>query len=700
MLYGASYYYEYQPYERLLEDARLMREAGLSVVRLGESTWASWEPEDGIFEYAWMDRVIDTLHHHDLKVVFGTPTYAIPPWMARKHPFLLAQHARGQRAWYGGRQNMDFTHPVFRAYAERIIRNLVERYAPHPAVVGFQLDNETGSGPLYNPHVFTSFVAWLQKRHHHVDALNTAWGLTYWSHRLGDWDDLWTPDGNTNPGYDLEWRRFQAALVTDYLCWQRDIARPLMRPDQFVTQNVVPVHGRGEADVYAIAGAMDVLAINPYHATQDALDLTQHIAPADSGTPDWLDRYSSQPGVWTMVLNSDFARGAGGGKFLVTELNATSIGGPHTNFPAYDGQWRLAAWHFVARGAQMIAYWHWHTLHYGHETYWGGILGHDLEPGRCYNEISRIASELRQHDKLLTRLMPAADVAFLYSQDSKYALEFMPALGVPGTKLPERHTYQTIFDTFYRGFFDARAQAVIVHEAQDFAAWPLVVVPALYIADDDLLERLADYAHAGGHVLLTLRSGCADRQAQVRHTRAPGPLRPAAGVSYQEFSNLTRPLPLLPGETDFVPAADARATLWADGLIPEGAQPLAWYDHPHHGRFPAAVTHAWGAGRVTWCGTLPNEAFACGLAGWAMQRAGIQTTHAGLPRCVRSNTAHAADGRRIHFFMNWSWDAQTIHPDVGGQDIFTGAPVRANEPLTLGGWDVRIIVSEHDRISA
>ncbi len=397
MLYGAAYYHEYQPYERLAEDIRLMREAGLTVVRVGESTWTSWEPQDGQFEFAWMDRVIDAMHEAGIKVIFGTPTYAIPAWLHRKHPDLMAEYARDQRAYYGARQNMNHAHPAFRFYAERVIRQLVSRYATHPAIIGYQVDNETGSGLLHNADVFQSFVDYLKAKFGSVERLNEVWGLTYWSHKLGDWADLWTPDGNTNPGYDLEWRRFQSALVTDFLGWQAQIVREYARPDQFVTQDVVRAYGRSESDVYQIGQALDVLAINPYHATQDGLDLTKN---QFYGVPEWIDPVPTEPGVWNIYLNGDFARGIKQTNFLITELNALSIGGSHINYPSYDGQWRSVVYAYIARGANMIEYWHWHTLHYGTETYWGGILNHDLEPGRMYREFQQIAHELRDHDSI------------------------------------------------------------------------------------------------------------------------------------------------------------------------------------------------------------------------------------------------------------------------------------------------------------
>ncbi len=698
MLFGASYYWEYQPYDRLEEDIRLMREAGFSFVRMGDSIWSLCEPEEGRFEFGWLERVLDALHRAAIKAVLVTPTYAIPPWLARKHPEVMAIYARGERATFGGRQNVNIVHPAYRYYAERIIRQVASRFAPHPAVIGFQLDNETGTGLIYNPDVFQRFVEYLKKKFGSVERLNEIWGLTYWSHRLSDWADLWPPEprvphgpgasGNTNPGYDLEWRRFQSQLTTEFLAWQAAIVREYLRPGQFLTQDVVGGHGRPDADRYQIAQVVDILAENPYHPTQDGLLATAGEAGRRAG-PEWM----AESGPWSLFLKGDLGRSGRQANFLVTELNALSIGGAHSNFPAYDGQWRLAAYTYISRGANGLAYWHWHTLHYGWETYWGGILNHDLEPNRCYREISRIGHELQRYGDLLTDLRVEADVAFLYSQDSRYALEFQPCLTVPGRLEPDPRSYQRIFDTFYRAFFDARAQTAVVHPPQRFEDFRVLVAPALYIAEEALLERLVRYAENGGHLVLTFRCGYADEFARARWQRAPGPLRRAVGASYQEYSNLLQPLPLRAAAEGFVLSPAARAEAWADGLELEGATPLAYYDHPHFGRFPAAVSQPYGRGRVTYIGTLPNAAFGRALAAWVLAQAGLRPLIADLPEAVRVSTARTRDGQRLWFFTNWSWEPQALRElPVRGTELFSGAVVGPETTLTLGSWDVRIVV--------
>ena len=568
----------------------------------------------------------------------------------------MAVRADGRPTPYGARQNFDLTNPTYRWYAERITRRLLQRYAGHPSVIGFQVDNETGTAGAQNPAVIDAFTEHLKRTYGSVDVINELWGLTYWSHRLGDWADLWPPAGNTSPGYDLAWRRFQAKLTTDFLAWQVGIVRDYARDDQFVIQDVVGLHGRIEADRYAIGELMDVTAENFPHATQDGL-----AHPPVSGLHMYPARTTGS-GPAQLYQRSDMAYGVQRSNFLITEMNPISIAGSDNVFPCYDGQWRMAAFSTISRGADMVAYWHWHSLHYGHEIYSHGILNHDLEPNRNYDEVATIGRDLERHGELLTGLTPAAEVAFLYSYDSRWAMDCQPPLKTPDGSTGDVRSYQRIFDTLYRGFFDARAQSIVLpvpadqEKGADLADFSVVVAPALYVATDDQLEALARYAEGGGHLVITIRTGYADEHARARWVRSPGPLRPAAGVGYNLDSNLATPLPVT-GRPGFDCPNGAQALAWMDELVveDESTEVLAGYDHPHFGRFPAITSHPYGKGRVTYVGTLPDEALARAVGDWVLRSAGITPLGDGLPEPVRHTRAQTRDGRTLDFLSNWSF---------------------------------------------
>jgi len=691
VLFGAAYYHEYQPSPRLDADLDLMADAHFSVIRVGESVWTTWEPEDGVFDLEWLAPVLDGADARGISVILGTPTYAAPPWLARKYPEIAGEHRTGVRTPWGGRQEIDYTHPAFLFHAERVIRRIVARYADHPAVIGFQVDNEPGIMLFHNHGVFQRFVDELRQRYGTVERLNEAWGLVYWSHKLSTWADLWTPDGNFQPQYDLAWRTFQAKLTTEFIAWQADIVREYASDDQFVTTCIA--YDRPGVDDSNLTRALDVTAGNPYYAMQDAF-----LVPSVDAKPQgW-----TTSGAWTLFQSGDRMFSSKQAPFLVTETNAGAIGGPSVNFPAYDGQWRQAAWAFVARGAEMIEYWHWHTNHFGTETYWIGILPHDQQPGRVYAELAALGAELDIAGSAVVGLKPDARIGMVYSSRSKWGLAFQSTFSdsAGGLSDLDARSYQRIFEAFYRGAFDARVPVRLIHDDQlvssnggmDPAALaeelPVLVVPGLLIADDELLTWLRSYAEAGGHLVLGIRTAYGDQEGRARIEVKPALLAEAAGVRYQEFSNLNDPLPVTSTGDGLVLGASSHATRWVDFLVSDGATALASYQHPHFGQFPAVVTTEHGPGRITTIGTVPDQSMARDLLSWLVPDA--QPGWGELPESVTVSSATAKDGRRLHVVHNWSWEPQTVATPAPVSDVLNPSMDQTGS-LDLAAWDVRVV---------
>lgn len=677
ILFGAAYYAEYEPVDRVDDDFRLMREAGFSLIRVGESVWSTWEPRDNEFELEWLLPVLDAAHANGVEVVLGTPTYAVPPWLMQKHPEIAAEEKTGVRVPWGARQETDTSHPVFREYAERIIRTVVARYADHPAVVGFQVDNEPGHQVPHNEHVFAGFKRWLIEQYGDIDAINDAWNLAHWAHRMTDIEQLWIPDGNHVPQYDLAWRRYQATLTTDYIAWQVAIVREYASDDQFVTTCIDPM--RAAVDDRAIGQASDIVAANQYLATQDELsaDATGDYAFPPSG--DWAPFYVSDR-TWAI----------GQQPFMVTETNATSVGFPWFNYPAYDGQWRQVAWAMIARGARAIEYWHWHTMHGSWETYWGGVLPHSFQPGRVYEQIAELGREIAAAGSTVEGLVPDAGVGLLFSMPTRWAFEYHPPLQHPGSA-PEKQgpkdaaAYERIVYRFYGGLSRAGHQVRVMHAA-DFeladpvalaATLPVLVVPALYLVSDELVERLREYAAAGGHLVLGIRSLYADEIGRPRLDRQPAGIADAAGAWYDEFSNLVAPIPVSGSLT-------GSAEGLIEGLYPDGAEVIASYEHPHFGRWAAATTTRHGEGRITYLGTLPDLELATSLGRWL----GADTSWGELPAGVSVHGATNGAGERVWFVHNFGFEPQTVAAPRSLTDVLTGTPV---ESVELGPWDVRLL---------
>ncbi|MCZ0997486.1 beta-galactosidase [Streptomyces mirabilis] len=689
VLFGAAYYAEYQRGPRVTEDFDRMAAAGFSVIRVGESVWSTWEPEDGRFDLDWLQPVLDHAHARGIRVILGTPTYAVPPWLARKYPEIAGEASSGERVNWGARQEVDFTHAAFRFHAERVIRAIMDRYADHPAVIGVQVDNEPGFHLLHNHGVFHRFVDHLRHRYKDVETLNEEWGLVYWSHRLSDWSDLWRPDGNAQPQYDLAWRRFQAEQTAEFIRWQADIVRGYTEPGQFVT-TCISYELPAMHDELA-SRELDIASGNAYYGMQDALLLPQ---------PHHTQRYWFTTGVHALHLTADRMFASRQAPFLVTETAALSMNDPGHMKPAYDGQWRQAAWALVARGARMIEYWHWHTLHFGTETYWGGVIPHSNVPGRAYREIARLGAEFVAAGERVADLTPHNDVVFLYSAASKWLMEKQPPLAdVDGN--PNPRAYREIFDAFYRGAFDARLQARLVHDnqildgvpgqedldpAQFAARHPLLVAAGTQVAERRLLDWLTAYAAAGGHLVLGPRTGYTDEEGRAREEVAPPVLSAHAGACYGEYSNLDMDIPLTVGQDSALRLPDdATATRWADGLVATDAEVLAAYVHPHFQQFAAATTRPYGQGRITCVGTLPGPSFAKALFEWARPTASLW---ADLPQSVTVNSARNQDNQRVHVLHNWSWEPQTVTVPVDLEDVLADRKFRTGGSIDLGPWDV------------
>ena len=659
ILYGVAYYPEYMPYERLDQDVALMQKAGISVVRIGESSWGLWEPEDGKFEFAWMDRVVAKLHAAGIRIIMGTPTYSIPAWMYKEHPEIIVTRLGGQTLYYGLRQNTDLANPTYRFYCERVIRKILEHYKNEPAIIGFQIDNETSSAYAANHDVQVGFREYLKSKFKTVDELNKIWGLNYWGQRLNDWSELPPRDGIINPGWKLEWERYSQWLTTDFLAWQAGIVNEYKRPEQFVMHDFAgpPLPVVNESD---IAKSLDIAAANPYHGTQDQFD----------------GQASSYVG--------DYMRSLKKTNYLVTETNAEAIGwDSKEQFPPYDGQLRLDVYTHVSSGANMVEYWHWHSIHYGQETYWKGVLGHDLQPGRAYEEVSRTAHELQRIGPEIADFQRKNQVAILYSNDSSYGLEFM--------KFSDRENYRTILRQMYGVLYRANIGVDFVFpESMNLADYKVIVVPPLYIASDALLKRLVEYVRGGGNLVMTFKSGFCNEYSTVRWDMAPGPLSEVAGFHYQEFSSLRQPL-ALKGDP-FHAGSENKVSEWAEMLVPDTAKALAYYDHPFFAKYPAITRNAFGKGTLTYEGTVLSEKLQEQVLLDVLQKAGLTGPDQNLPSAVRVKHGQNRKGKTLHYFLNYSAEAQSFEYAYGpGTDLLTQSIAARGQKTTLQPWDAAIV---------
>ena len=659
-MFGAAYYEEYLPYDRLEEDLDLMVSAGFNTIRIAESTWSVEEPRPGEYDFSHVDRVIEAAAKLGIGVIVGTPTYAVPPWLARLDPEVLAVTKAGP-GHYGHRQNMDITNPTYLRYAEGIIRALVRHTAGRENVVGFQIDNETKHYGTSGPRVLERFRRWMADRWGTVEAMNQALGLNYWSNSVRSFEELPDPNWANNGSYACEFARFQRELAAEFLDWQSAIVREYKRPDQFITQNFdfewvlgpEPEKQMGysggvqpDIDHYEAQRAVTLLGTDIYCPAQDALTGRE------------------------IGFCGDLIRSLRKGRepYLVCESQSQAF----KSWLPYPGQLRLMAYSHLANGAWGQMYWSWSSIHNGFETYWKGILSHDFSENPTYEEIKSIGAELKRLAPRLAGLRKRNRIALVVSNESLSALSRFPT--------DRDFPYHAAVHRFYDALFDRNLECDVIFDREpDWSGYELLVFPSLYCASEELIARVRRFVEEGGTVFAGVRSFFTDEHVKVYPDAQPHGLTDVFQMRYRRY---TGPVG--------VTVAGAEAQYWMELLEPEGAEVLARYEHRYWGAYAALTRGNYGKGKAWYLGTvLPTEVLGDWLARAAAE-AGI-TPDAPLRAPLIARSGETPDGRRLRYVLNYSAGEQTFSLPWNGRELLTDTPYRAGDPLRLPDWGLMIL---------
>ena len=662
LLYGVAYYDEYMPYDRLETDIQMMKDAGINVVRIAESTWSTHEPQNGVFDFSSVDRVLEAMHKAGMKVIVGTPTYAIPTWMVKEHSDVLAITPSGPGK-YGARQIMDITNPTYLFYSERIIRKLIGHVKDHPAVIGYQTDNETKHYDTSGPNVQLLFVKYMKEKFKTLDAVNKNFGLDYWSNRINSWEDFPSVVGTINGSLGSEFARFQRQLVTDFLAWQVAIVNEYKSSDQFVMQNF-DFEWRGysfgiqpRVNHFEASKAFDVTGVDIYHPSQD--DLT---------------------GV-EISFGGDVARSTKGTNYLVVETEAQAF----TNWTPYPGQLRLQAFSHLASGANMVAYWHWHSIHNSFETYWKGLLSHDFEPNPVYHEAKTIGRDFERLSPHLVNLKKNNKVAILVSNESLTAIDWFKF------NSKSSKNYNDIVRMMYDELYKMNIECDFVNPtSENFEDYQMLIVPALYSAPDSLLERLNEFVLNGGHIVYTFKSGFTDEHVKVRTTHQPGIINQACGVYYSMF---VEPKNVSLKEDPFqVGPENNTVDTWMELLTPTTAEVLAYYDHPHWGKYAAITENRYGKGMATYIGCIPSQAIMKEVLRHAVKKADLWGVNQELSFPLIIKEGMNQEGKLLHYYFNYSEDQNSFtYPHQQGRELLTESKVETGQTLDIEPWGFIII---------
>ena len=681
LLYGAAYYDEYMPYDRLQQDVAMMKKAGINTVRIAESTWSTCEPQEGVFDFSHVERVMDAMEEAGINVIIGTPTYAIPTWMVKSHPDVMAETVKG-RGIYGARQIMDITHPVYRFYAERVIRKLMECTAHRKCVIGFQVDNETKYYGTAGKNVQEKFVKYLRKKFNNdLDAMNHEFGLDYWSNRINAWEDFPDVRGTINGSLGAEFEKFQRTLVDEFLSWQADIVNEYRREDQFITHNF-DFEWRGysygvQPDVnhYHAAKALTIAGTDIYHPTQDDLTGAE------------------------IAFGGDMTRSLKRDNYLVLETEAQGYPG----WTPYKGQLRLQAYSHLASGANSVMYWHWHSIHNSFETYWRGLLSHDMQENAPYREACIIGNEFSRLGSHLVNLKKKNEVAILVSNEALTALKWF---GIEATAAGDHGIgYNDVVRWLYDTLFKMNIECDFVWpESDNLDQYKAIFVPALYAAPDGLLEKLKQYTANGGTLVATFKTAFTNENVKVSHEMQPHILSNCFGISYQQFTfpknvGLTgsiigeNSMSEIDGKNVTKETADvsvASAKVFMELLMPQEAEVLASYDHYNWKEYAAITKNHYRKGTAIYIGCMTDDNTLKAVLAEALNSAEVEIPKYSWPVIVRKGTNDL--GKCVRYILNYSAEEQSVvYHGADGTELFSEESVQDGESIIVLPWNLKIV---------
>ena len=681
LYFGAAYYSEYLPYDRVEKDMEMMEKAGMNVIRIAESTWSTLEPQEGVYDFTHIDRMLNAAACHHISVIVGTPTYAVPTWLVKKYPDILAITQNG-RERYGHRQNMDITNPDYLSHAERVIRVLMEHVKDVPHVIGYQLDNETKSYGTAGPRVQAMFVDYLKENFPDINDFNHEFGLDYWSNRVNDWDDFPDVRGTINQSLAAEFCKFQRSLVTKFLSWQADIVREYKRDDQFITQNFDfdwTTHSIGyqsQVDQYDASRCMTVAGADIYHPSNEELTGAE------------------------ITVCGNISRSLKKDNYLILETEAQGL----TPWLPYPGQLRLQAYSHIANGSNSVMYWHWHSIHNAIESYWKGVLSHDFSENETYREAVVIGNEWKKIGSHLKYLKKENKIAIMLDNASLTGF----------TQFPLENAGANGYNTVMRWFSDALYRLNIEYDMisskeRDFSSYECLIVPALYSAPESLLLALDSYVRNGGHLITTFRSGFSDEYLKIYPDMQPHILHECLGLHYDQFTH-PHHVDIVPVQSDVMAAAQkhfshpddsafsltSSACEWMELITCDTAVPVLKYSHPAYERYAAAAKNQYGNGSTLYFGTMfENDELLESVLLSFLHETGfsggdLSSDAPHYPLIIKRGINDS--GKELCYYLNYSKDPVSVtHHGKNGVELISETAIVCGNKIDLGGWGVAVV---------
>jgi len=644
-------------------DFRLARESGVNSFSVGIFAWAALEPEEGRFEFGWLDQIMDRMAAQGMKAVLATPSGAKPNWMALKYPEIRRVQPMGNREHQAGRHNHCFTSPVYREKVTLINTKLAERYQAHPALGLWHLSNEY-SGDCHCELCKRAFRIWLQRKYGTLDQLNRAWWTAFWAHTYTAWDQIEWIDNSVH-GLVLDWRRFVADQTADFMCCEM---APLKRftPHIPVTTNLMGVFPG--LDYRQLAPHLDVISWDcypAYHARPDMISTASYIS-----------------------FQHDLNRGLKQGRpFLMMESSPSAVNWMGVNKLLKPGIHRLKSLQAVAHGADSVQYFQWRKSRGSAEKFHGAVVDHVGHANtRVFREVAEVGASLKKLDGLVGCSTPA-EVALIYDWDCRWISE-----EAAGPIKPNGSLYEDCAVGHYRAFWAQGVPVDVIGSRDDFSSYKLLIAPMLYLLKPGVTERLNAFVKAGGTLVGTFLTGIADENDLVFEGGWPGPLRPLFGIwaeeidyLYADESNQLVPNPVagMKGDYGVIRACDL--------IHAETAQVAATYGKDFYAGRPCLTKNTFGAGVAWYLATAPEQRFLNEFYAVRIRELGLRRALAGaLPAGVTAQLR--TDGTNEYVFL-LNFTDEPHHVNLGDK-VFTCALTgrRLASECRLEPYGVQIMV--------
>lgn len=650
--FGCAWYPEHWAESQWAKDLKLMQQAGMNTVRVAEFAWSRLECAEGQFNLDWLERAISLAAEHDMKVVIGTPTAAPPAWLTQRYPEVLAIRENGQQATHGMRCHYSPTSPIYLEFCSRIAEEMARCFGHHPAVIGWQIDNEYHSFS-YDPETRRQFQQWLQAKFESLENLAERWATAYWSEDYSAWDQIPLPIGNHNPGLYLAFRQFMTDVYVKFQQVQVDRIRQYSDSRQWITHNFMKWNE--SYDHYKLSEDLDF-------ASWDNYVPTGHLNHLENGAMHDIVRGFKRKNFWIME----------------TQPGQVNWGGINTALNR--GEVRTMAYHAIGHGADALLYWQWRSAPGGQEQMHGTLVAPDGNPRPIYKEIAQLGGELQKLDSALDDTEPFAEIALLHSYDDRWALDF------------QRHHKD--FDpvkhllAYYAPLRELGQTVDVVHPHAPLSDYKLVIAPHLNILDGETAQHLLDYVQSGGHLVLGVRSGVKDLFNALLPSRQPGALAEIFGVHVEEYYGLVEPIPVS-GERGV-----GTAHIWAEQLQIDApdVQTLLCYGKSNgwlDGQ-PAVTTRAVGSGRVTYIGAWLDDGLMRRITTLLLNLSHLTWTS--LPDGIELCQRRRADGRTVSMFINHATTMQTVALSAVYENLLTRE--HHDGELKLDAYGVAVIAQQ------